>query len=390
MLLMKTQKILKVMISCPRDVSEEAETVDNTLAELNRSIGDLLDVRFEVFRWERDSTPGLAQHPQDVINSQFAETFDILVAIFWTRVGAATPRSISGSIEEVSIAIQRIRKNPNSAKLLVYFKSANPPLDSIDPTQFAQLIQFKESLGSEGVLYKTFPDVDALRGYLGPNLTHAAKELLDHSIDLPSAISTTPQKESVADEIIDDDDDNGLLDYEDIHASKTAVATELVDGMAAALQTLTASMHRRTSEINNLQQNQPVDRGELRRLLLRSASDMDEASTKISEILSKLEVANREAFAALSRAVPLMSTSTESAKAARIKLAEKLDDLGATFKVSILSNAKFRSTILQFPRMIAEHNRAKKRMTKVLAQAESHFGSVVALTADIAMALRNM
>jgi hypothetical protein len=43
-----------------------------------------------------------------------------------------------------------------SVRLLIYFKTANPELDKLDPAQLAEVIAFRESLPSSGVCYKKF------------------------------------------------------------------------------------------------------------------------------------------------------------------------------------------------------------------------------------------
>jgi hypothetical protein len=39
--------------------------------------------------------------PQTIINQQVLDKFDLLVGVFWTRVGTSTENHLSGTIEEI-------------------------------------------------------------------------------------------------------------------------------------------------------------------------------------------------------------------------------------------------------------------------------------------------
>jgi hypothetical protein len=52
--------------------------------------------------WELDATPQFGLDPQAAVNEQLVDSSDILVAILWTRLGSPTPRSPSGTVEEIT------------------------------------------------------------------------------------------------------------------------------------------------------------------------------------------------------------------------------------------------------------------------------------------------
>ncbi len=53
-------------------------------------------------RWETHSSPQMGEHPQFGLNKQILLYADIVVSIFWTRIGTATPDDISGTAEEIN------------------------------------------------------------------------------------------------------------------------------------------------------------------------------------------------------------------------------------------------------------------------------------------------
>ncbi|WP_018974261.1 hypothetical protein [Rudaea cellulosilytica] len=383
---MRMVNVLKVMISCPADVVEEAEAVEQVLDELNRSSAELLKIRFDSFRWDKDASPGFGDDPQEVINSQVADRFDILVGIFWTRIGSPTSRAKSGSVEEIESAITRLRNEPNSLRLLIYFKTENPSLERLDPTQLAGVFEFQKTLGREGVLYKKFSVVEDFKSSLRANIIQAAQELVSKQTNKPPE----QQFESSASSTQANDDELGLLDYQDIYEGKLAIATSAMDGIAAALQASAASTTRRTGELNDLREKGELSRSELRRFLHRQAEDWDDLSGKLSRLSAEFNEANTEAFNALSRSVPLMSTRSPEEKKQRINLAETLEHLADTTATTGKSNAEFRSVIESTPRMTAEHNRAKKRLLHVAEQSANHFFNAAALARDISTVLRKI
>jgi len=385
---MKIVNVLKVMISCPADVVEEAEAVEQVLDELNRSSADLLKIRFDSFRWDKDASPGLGDDPQEVINSQVADRFDILVGIFWTRIGSPTSRAKSGSVEEIESAITRLRNEPNSLQLLIYFKTENPSLERLDPTQLAAVFEFQKILGREGILYKKFSVVEDFKSSLRVNLIQAAQELVSKQTNKPS--QQRVESSAVSTQTNDDDEELGLLDYQDIYEGKLAIATNAMNGIASALQASAASTTRRTSELNDLRERGELSRSELRRFLHRQAEDWDDLSGKLFRLSAEFNEANTEAFNALSRSVPLMSTRSPEEQKQRINLAETLEYLADTIATTGKSNAEFRSVIASAPRMTAEHNRAKKQLLNVVEQSANHFFGAAALARDISTVLRKI
>ena len=94
-------------------------------------------------RWETHSAPEYGKRPQEVINRQVVDQCDLLVGIFWTRIGSPTGVTDSGTLEE----IERVA---NDGKLsMLYFSRANKNPDEIDLKQLQKLREFKE---------KTFPN----------------------------------------------------------------------------------------------------------------------------------------------------------------------------------------------------------------------------------------
>ena len=93
-------------------------------------------------RWETHSAPKYGERPQEIINQQVVDRCDLLVGIFWTRVGSPTGIADSGTIEELE------RVASEGKPVMLYFSQAKHDPDKLDLEQLAKLREFKK---------KTFP-----------------------------------------------------------------------------------------------------------------------------------------------------------------------------------------------------------------------------------------
>src|SRR6266498_2947504 len=83
---------------------------------------------------------------QGIINHQFVKDADLLVAIFWTRVGTPTGVAASGTVEEIEEHLK------GGKPAMIYFSAAPVRPDSVDETQFRALQEFKSSARSRGLI----------------------------------------------------------------------------------------------------------------------------------------------------------------------------------------------------------------------------------------------
>src|SRR5258706_12034364 len=93
--------IFRVMIASPSDVQEERVIVQDVIADWNAVHAEDEAIVLLPLLWERDSAPLQGDRPQGLINKQVLEKADVLVAIFWTRIGSPTGKAPSGTVEEL-------------------------------------------------------------------------------------------------------------------------------------------------------------------------------------------------------------------------------------------------------------------------------------------------
>jgi hypothetical protein len=148
--------VLRVMIASPGDVQNERAVVREVVGEWNSTNGAHRNVMLLATGWETDVAPEMGAAPQSIIDRRILTDADLLVGMFWTRLGTPTASYASGAVEEIEEHLKA------GKPAMLYFSSAPAPLDSVDPTQYQALKTFKDSCRTRG-LFETYTDVDDFR-----------------------------------------------------------------------------------------------------------------------------------------------------------------------------------------------------------------------------------
>jgi hypothetical protein len=155
--------VLRVMIASPGDVQKERAVVREVVSEWNSTNGAHRNVMLLATGWETDVAPEMGDAPQRIIDKRILEDADLLVGMFWTRLGTPTASYASGAVEEIEEHLKA------GKPAMLYFSSAPAPLDSVDPTQYQALKAFKDSCRTRG-LFETYADVDDFRRKVSKDL----------------------------------------------------------------------------------------------------------------------------------------------------------------------------------------------------------------------------
>ena len=166
-----TQTVFQVFVASPSDVAEEREILNSVIDEINQTYGDTDKIRLELVKWETHSRPGFATDPQDLINRQIGDAYDIFLGIMWGRFGTPTLRADSGTEEEFDRALSRWKDFPESIEIMFYFKNAGIPFNKIEPEQVAKVTAFKKRISSEGGVFVEFKDTAEFRTKARRHLT---------------------------------------------------------------------------------------------------------------------------------------------------------------------------------------------------------------------------
>jgi hypothetical protein len=155
--------VLRVMIASPGDVQKERAVVRDVVSEWNSTNGAHRNVMLLATGWETDVAPEMGDAPQSIIDKRILKDADLVVGMFWTRLGTPTASYASGAVEEIEEHLKA------GKPAMLYFSSAPAPLDSVDPAQYQALKAFKDSCRTRG-LFQTYADVDDFRRKLSNDL----------------------------------------------------------------------------------------------------------------------------------------------------------------------------------------------------------------------------
>src|ERR1700757_774845 len=90
-----------VLIASPSDLPEERQAATEAINEWNAQHAAAESVVLLPVKWETHATPESGVRPQDAINRQLVKDCDMLIGLFWTKIGTSTGVAESGTVEEV-------------------------------------------------------------------------------------------------------------------------------------------------------------------------------------------------------------------------------------------------------------------------------------------------
>jgi len=146
----ETVQLFRILLAAPSDVVEEQVLVAGAINDWNVQHGDSAQARVELMTWRTHAHPDSGKRTQALINRQFADRADIVLAIFWRRLGSPTGKAPSGTVEEIERAQRR------GKKVMVYF-SQRPSLEEepFDLRERIRMERFRKRLGRK-TLYGTY------------------------------------------------------------------------------------------------------------------------------------------------------------------------------------------------------------------------------------------
>jgi hypothetical protein len=144
--------VLRVVVASPGDVLDERNTLAEVLDEVNRDTAHPAELHLELARWETDARPGFhAGGPQGLIDPILnISDCDLMIGIFWSRMGSPIPSGKTGSEHEFYTAYMSWcqKKRP---EIYTYFCTRTPkPKSKQDREQIARLEEFKKRFPKTG------------------------------------------------------------------------------------------------------------------------------------------------------------------------------------------------------------------------------------------------
>jgi hypothetical protein len=156
--------VIPVMIASPGDVNEEREIIRAVIHDWNDINARASRVMLSAVGWDTHASPELGARPQQLINDRILTDCDLLIGVFWTRLGTPTGKAASGTVEEIEAHVA------SGKPAMLYFSSRPVAPDSIDPAQYANVREAKAKWMQRG-LVEGFDDSEELRHKLSKQLS---------------------------------------------------------------------------------------------------------------------------------------------------------------------------------------------------------------------------
>jgi len=158
-----TATTFRVLIASPSDLVDEREAATLAINDWNAEHAAAEGIVLLPIKWESHVRPQSGVRPQAAINTQIVNSCDILIGMFWTKMGTNTGVADSGTVEEINQFVDA--KKP----ALLYFSDKPIAPSQIDPEQSSNLKAFKDETYKQAIV-GSFISVDELRDKLKRDL----------------------------------------------------------------------------------------------------------------------------------------------------------------------------------------------------------------------------
>jgi hypothetical protein len=362
---------IEIFVSGPSDVDSEKEIISDVINEWNNTRGRDVGIVFSTLSWADIVSPKFGARAQETINEQIGDTYDIFMGIMWSRYGAPTGASDSGTVEEFDRALTR----QNSGKdpiISMFFK-----MDQIDPSvldgeQFAKVQSFKKRCELEGGLYREFIGEEEFRVVVNRFIEEVVRrgtistsqlstELLDDNIEAivydDSPVTLDCDRQS--------DVDMGLFELNEELSSVTAQQVQFFDDLGVNSSASTEVLSTSSSEMESLVARGTATQSTLKPIIDKICASMNGFSDFIESRLPEFSAGNLRLIElsdiGLDISVDFKKNGQESSQD---ELFEAIEGLLPMLDSNVNSSRDLISTIIGLPRLSTPFNAAKTRLSK--------------------------
>lgn len=139
-------EVLRVFIASPSDVSQERDAIEQAIFKWNIQYSEDMQVVLLPARWENVAPTYRGEDPQQILNEQLVSKCDLLIGVFWKRLGSATANYLSGTLEEIDLFIQQEKE------IMLYFVDKPFTMED-DFSEIEKVKAYKKEYQAKGLYY---------------------------------------------------------------------------------------------------------------------------------------------------------------------------------------------------------------------------------------------
>lgn len=161
----------QLLVSAPSDLpTDDIRAAFDAVARWNVLYGRPQSATIVPTHWSHHSAAEHGTRPQESLNKQLVEHADILIALFWHRLGSPTGEAESGTVEEIEEA------SAKGAYVGVLRCTRDIPQGDLDTDQANRLDKFLDEIRPKSLILE-YGDAMALREHVDTVLTAAVTKL---------------------------------------------------------------------------------------------------------------------------------------------------------------------------------------------------------------------
>jgi hypothetical protein len=374
----------RIVVASPSDLYGGRKAVFEAIRELNTAL-EIQKVAVRGLGWEEYAVPGIDSEAQSVVSQQLLLEYDILIALFGTKLGTPTSKALSGTVEEIEHAIANVGSALGKQRVQVYFRDKIESISEIDIDDLKTLSDYRRDLGSRGIFYSLFKDDDDLGKQIRINLQRPILDFLSQrTTSQPVSFASSrsnpnPDSPTAAADAIDNPiaDDLGVLDYLEKAEQTLTICNRSLNRMAALILEIGVETEKQVPEVERLS-SPSISATEKKCAINAFASFL---KMKADDLKQEVSIAQENFDLFANSFIMLAEIEREDGDVDKYK--EGLTDFLKQAEGMLASLTSNREPVLQFknsvenlPRITIQFNQAKRMLKEALNECLQLFDQV--------------
>ena len=375
-------EVYKVLIASPGDVGTERTEVEEAIKDLNKNVFGNLGIHLEPIRWENDCYPSVGTDSQAVVHEQLGDDYNVLIGIFWKKIGTPTPRAPSGTIDEFDRAYARW-VNTKSPKIMFYFRRGPVNLDEVKWEELRPIEEFRERLRQTGVLFWDYNDEEHFAKLIKMHLNSVILEIMQSPgfISVPTAtINThTTSYTELCINMNNEDEEEGFLDLIMAGDETFNDLTEIINRINESVTALGDKVKTRTEDVGNM----PKDRKYMKQFSNRISEDLENFANRLEVDTPQFAKLFSTGIDKYTRAFTVSTDFKDTNEQDLIDSARIATEMKVSLQTAKEPMNYLRNVIADSPRLTTTLVQAKKHAVTALDMFISEITTAIELTLEM-------